>query len=395
MAVLFSVVCAMVLRAAPEPQIGGTFRIGTAYDISVIFSEPVDVSSLSNPENYAVFPGELASLRLCATNLGVVLTVTGLSPGAQGFVQVSNIEDSAGNPVPSANLDFTAGDRLWAVIGENELGFPPDAVAFPEDGFDIFSGGVQQRDEYDDATFVGEEVTGDFEAKVRVESVEPAGAGAKAGIMIREKLDEGKPRPVNPDDPAQAFSRYVELAISAPESVLGEPGAGHQIWQRAMSPSLDTFPVLVTNDAAPAFPKAWLRVERVGPMVLMSRSVDGSFWERLGSATFDPPLSTNVWVGLAFTPQNGDIPAATELRRSFVAKFRQYQLIPKPSANLKIERIGDHAEVTWDAGWILETAKSVTGQWTQAPSQQTPLRVDFTEPMRFFRLRRVSAMINL
>jgi hypothetical protein len=386
-AVLVWFLTALAIKAIPEPQIGSVLRHLGAYEISIIYSEPVDVGSLGNPENYSVAPGSIVSLRLCATNQGVILTVQGLAPGNQGAVNINNMLDASGNLLPAASLDFKAPDRLWAAIGANELGFTPDVVGFPDDGFDLFSGGVQQRDEYDDATFVGEKITGNFDVKVRVDYVEPAGAGAKAGIMIREQLDEGKTRPLDPDDPAQAFSRYVELSVQAPVSALGDPGAGHQIWQRAVSPSVDTLPLTINNNAAPDFPNAWLRVERLSQEFNMYRSIDGQHWVQLGSASFDPPLSTNVYVGLAFSPQNDDIPFDTGLRKSFVAKFRQYELIPKAEDNLRIQMSGDHAEVLWDSSATLQTAATLTGQWTDLPTATSPYRVDLTEAARFYRLK--------
>src|SRR5205823_14487438 len=96
----------------------------------------------------------------------------------------------------------------------------------------------------------------------------------------------------------------------------------------------------------------------------------------------------NVYVGLAFSPQNDDIPPGADLRKSFVAKFREYQIVPKNAGHLRIQPVENHAEVTWDSGWTLETATTVSGPWTNAASQQNPLRVDFTESMRFYRVRR-------
>jgi hypothetical protein len=373
------------LAAQPQPQLGGVLKHGSAYELSVIYSEPVDVSTLSDVENYAVTPGAKSALRLCATNQGAILTVDGLTAGDQGTLLISNIQDTSGAVVPTADLDFRAIGRLWVGIGANELGFPVDAYGINTNGYDLVSGGIQQRDEYDDATFVGESLQGDFEVKVRVESVDAAGAGAKAGIMIREALDAGKGRPLNPDDASQAFSRYVELAVGAPVALTGEANSGHQIWQRAVSPSLDTISLTVTNDAAPAFTNAWLRIVRSGQDFTMWRGADGQNWDQIGSATFDPPLTDTIYVGLAWCPQNDEVPG--DQRGAFTAKFRDYSLTPKATSNLKIQMLGDHAEVTWDAGWTLETAPVITGQWTNSVSQQSPMRVDFTEGKRFYRLR--------
>lgn len=376
-------------QAVPEPQIGAVLRNGNGYDISIIYTEPVDVGTLGTPENYAISPGSLSTVRIVATNQGALLRVTSSTPNTSGTVTLSNMTDPSGNALPVVTFPFDITSRRWAQIGANELGFRSEVIGIPENGFDLFNGGIQQRDEYDDATFAGEQVSGDFDVKVRVDFVEPAGAGAKAGIMIREHLDENKTRPLDPFDPAQAFSRYVELAVRAPQSVLGEGDSSHHIYQRAVFASFDTLELAVTNDAAPAFPDAWLRIERVGNQFKMYRGSDGANWLQIGGATFDPALTNNIWVGLAFSAQNDDIPAATELRKSFVAKFREYELTPKTSelGPLRIQFVGDHAEVTWEGAGTLQTAPTVTGPWSDISAATSPYPVNFNESMRFYRLR--------
>jgi hypothetical protein len=388
LATLVAFLFAISLNAAPEAQLGAVLRHGGAYEISIIYTEPVNVGSLGDPENYHVNPGSIIGLRLAATNQGSILTVNGLVSGMHGAVTITNMFDAGGAPIPDSIVEFDVTDRLWATIGANELGFTPDAIGTPNDGFDLWSGGVQQRDEYDDATFAGEQFSGDFEVKVRVQYVDPAGAGAKAGIMIREKLDEGKPRPLDPENPSQAFSRYVELSVQAPASVLGQAGAGHQIWQRPVSTNIDTISLPVTDDAPPAYTNAWLRIVRRGQQFTMYRGINGVNWTQIGEATFDPPLTNNPYVGLAFCPQNDDIPFDTGLRKSFVAKFREYELMPAAAENnLRIQLVGDHAEVLWDSNWTLQTAPTVAGQWADLATATSPYRVNLSEPMRFFRLK--------
>jgi hypothetical protein len=122
----------------------------------------------------------------------------------------------------------------------------------------------------------------------------------------------------------------------------------------------------------------------------MYRGADGANWTQIGGATFNPPLATNVYVGVAFSASNNDIPPETELRRSFVAKFRDYELTTETNevgGNLSIQNRGDHAEVIWD-GWTLQTATTLFGQWDDLTTATSPLRVNFTEPMRFYRLKK-------
>ena len=376
------------VQAVPEPQIGAVLRHGANHEITVIYTEPVDIGALSNLENYAISSGQILSARLVATNQGAILLVSNLAPG-EGFLSVSNMTDPGGNALPTAMLPFEPSGLMWGEIGANELGFRSDVVGTPENGFDLFNGGIQQRSEYDEATFVGEEVTGNFDVKVRVDSVERAGSGAKAGLMIRENLDENRPRPLDPTEPSQAFSRYLELAVRAPTSVFGEADTNHHIFQRAEFRGFDTLELTVTNDAAPAFPNAWLRVERIGNEFKMYRGIDGASWQQIGGATFDPAMTNKVWVGLAFGAQNDDIPFVTEFRKSFVAKFRDYELIPAEAqpGPLQIKIVDNQAEITWEGPVTLQTAPTVLGEWSDIGTARSPFRVNLTEPMRFYRLK--------
>src|SRR5688572_6802206 len=123
---------AITIQAAPEPQIGAVLRHEGAHEISVIYSDRVNVSTLANPGNYSISPVSIASLRLVATNQGAILRVTGLSAGSSGALSIINITDPSGNALPPATLQFSVPNRLWAEIGANELGFRPEVVGIPE-----------------------------------------------------------------------------------------------------------------------------------------------------------------------------------------------------------------------------------------------------------------------
>src|SRR5207253_300766 len=144
LAVLSLVITAVSVFAAPEAQMGGALRHGTDYEISLLYTEPVDTGTLGNPENYVVRPGALDTLRLAATNQGAILTVSGLTAGQPGTVSITNIFDLGGNAVPDATLAFTTSDRFWTVIGANELGFRAEVLTVTNGGYDLFSGGIQQ-----------------------------------------------------------------------------------------------------------------------------------------------------------------------------------------------------------------------------------------------------------
>lgn len=391
-AVLCFFAFAVSLFAADDPLVG-VLKHGDVYEFSVIFQQPVDFLSIQDLDHYAATSAQFSASRLTATNQGVILTATGPTPGLDGVMQISHVLDASQNEIPPASIGFTVTNRFWTVIGGNELGFTPEVTAISTNGFDVFSGGIEQRDYYDEATFVGEVVTNDFNRIVRVQSVDPAGLGAKAGLMVRESLDEGKGRPLNPDDPAQAFSRYIELAVSSPQTADGQAGdTTHRIWMRPTNGNLVTQSLTVTNDAAPKFPDAWLRIQRVGNEFKMFRGTNGVAWEQIGSAQFTDPAPTNLYVGVAFSPQNDDLSFNSGLRDLFVAKFRDYSGSSTTRPSLTLKRINGQGELSWtnatSATWVLETTTTIPNPtWDVAASQQNPQTIDLADQKRFFRLR--------
>jgi hypothetical protein len=385
---------ALAVSVLADDPLLGILKHGDVHEMTVIYQQPVEPNSALDLQNYRISIGALTASRLSATNQGVTLTASGLFEVVSGALNITNVFDTALNPLPDFHLNFDVTNRFWTAIGGNELNFEPsaNACAVSTNGFDLFSGGIQQSEEYDEAVFAGEPITGDFDRRVRVEWVDPAGFNAKAGIMIRESLDVNKARPLNPDDPAQGFSRYIELAVSAAQTADHTAGSGgHQIWMRDKNGAQFTSSVTVTNDAPPAFPDAWLRVQRVGDEFKMFRGTNGVTWEQIGSAQFPDATPTNIFVGVAFSPQNNDLSFGSGLRSVFTAKFRNYGGTNTPSLKIAIEKTSTtQAELSWIGNGILQTASPLptnNAAWTDATNQQNPQTINLNEPSRFFRLR--------
>lgn len=391
MKVVVCLLAAVLSLAGAEPKLG-VLKNGNIFELSLIFEEPVDTISLQNPESYAISAGEIVTTRLIATNRGVILGVNGLSANTPVVLSINHVRDPALNELPPQQISFNTGARFWTVIGGNELGLPANVTAFSTNGFDVLSGGIQQRDEYDEATFAGELISGNFDVMVRVDFVAAAGAGAKAGIMIREEMDEGKSRPLDPTDPVQSFSRYIELAVRNSLTADNQPGiAMHQILVRPAKGSFVTDSLTVTNNAPPEFTNAWLRVERVGNEFKMYRGTDGVVWQQIGSANFESAAPEALYVGVAFSPQNDDLSPSSNLRDSFVAKFRDYELEVESSAEIFIRKTGaTTAELRWEGLWTLQTVTNLTNQWMSAPVQTNPQTINTDEKLRFFRLFRAN-----
>src|SRR5690606_28215850 len=113
--------------------------------------------------------------------------------GEEVTVTVRNVEDLKGNAIPESGESLTvvlATRFSMAAVGGDEVNertgttnYPDDAIALGEGDFDLVSGGSAHWTSYDEQTFVYEEITGDFDRKVRVEYQDPTSQWARAGLQ--------------------------------------------------------------------------------------------------------------------------------------------------------------------------------------------------------------------
>lgn len=373
-------------------------RAGTS-EISITFAPNVSMDSRRDPANFTIPGLEIQQFRFLPADNTAVLTTAPLAANTAYTLNAVNLIDTSGGALPAASATFFASDVSWAVIGANELGFENDVVAVSTNGFNAINGGSQMLGTYDESTFVYRQIEGDFDMSVRIESQEPAGPYARAGLMVREALDEGRPRPIDPFDLAQAFSRYLQVSAGPAASADGQPGNNtHDILVRPYtggigSPNFDaTELVPVNNNAAPPYPNAWLRLTRNGQTFTAFRSSDGTNWVQLANYAFPASFPDTVLVGPNYTADNGSIPQSSELRRAFVARYRSFSLTsraPDPTApKLTIVPVGNDVEIAWDKG-VLQTSPFAhrTDLWVDLPNVTSPYRAAKSDPVRFYRAR--------
>jgi hypothetical protein len=283
-------------------------------------------------------------------------------------------------------------------------------VAVGEAGFDLIGGGVQMRDEYDESTFAFETITGNFDRKVRVAMQENSSFEARAGLMVREVLDAGRPRPGDPGNADEAFSRFIQLHVSPVQTAYtdrGEPVPAaneHQAIARFYtggigSPTFEpTERLSISNNAAPPYTNAWLRIRRVGSTFTLFRGSDGTNWTQLGAYTFPStdirgPLPSTLHVGPNFSPETGNIPLSSGARRAFLAQFRDYgsagPSLPSDPPVLAIRRVGaSEVEISWAGGGTLETSTTLAPDgWSAVPNATSPHRTAPAGNYRFYRVQ--------
>jgi hypothetical protein len=377
------------------------------WEVSVDSAESIAPSSVLAIDNYS-FPNApgvaIEGIRYVSLNNAVILTVTGLRTNDLYSVAVRNLHDANRGPLPEVRAGFSAHAMSWVAIGAQELGLRADTVAVGTNGFDLVSGGSQMRDEYDESTFAFERVSGDFDKKVRIELQQPSSEAARAGLMVREVLDEGKVRPLDPFDTNTAFSRYLQVHVNpATTAFTADNGAavpGNNTFEINFRPIFGiTENTTITNNVSAPGSNAWVRLRRVGDVFQAFRGTGGSNWVLLGSFTFPtndldgnalPPFSTNVFIGPNYSPEVANIPESSGARRSFLAQFREYGdtgFVPDEPPTLSITRIANQVEIEWDGGGTLQSSTNLTtGIWRDLQAG-SPARVPTTNRFEFFRVR--------
>jgi hypothetical protein len=153
--------------------------------------------------------------------------------------------------------------------------------------YDITAGGTDIQGTFDRFHFAHQRRTGDFDVKVRVQSLTRADDWTKAGLMARESLSGG--------------SRNV--------FVMTTPGvSGHRMTSRFS----DGGTTLATGVGPVTYPNNWLRLKRVGNTFSGYRSTDGVNWTLVGTRNIT--LSTTVYFGMAVTSHNPKATVTAQFR---------------------------------------------------------------------------------
>jgi hypothetical protein len=249
-------------------------------------------------------------------------------------VNVKNVTDLKGNPIATVDLPFTtAATPAWGEVGGDQLGlgFPDGYGVLPvgNGSFDVYSDGFTEWAAYDEATFVYEQITGDFDKKVRVEYQDNSSQWARAGLIMREVTNFGVDRTAQEGG---AAGRYQKVHVNPTGPTLTGPGTAgnnsHELNRRLDTGGQSTAPG-AANNTNPAYPDAWVRLQRVGQTNNMFRSDDGVAWSWLAQTVWDIDSATDgamtnvTYVGPEFSPENGNVTVETD-RGRWLAKFRSY-----------------------------------------------------------------------
>jgi len=335
--------------AAPVVTSAGTI---SGDHVGVKFDEFVDPVTAADATKYTIAGATVSSAILRYDGKSVSLAVTGLPAGAFNLV-VTGVKDIAGNTMVAQTV---AGYRATHTVNQ-VMGTPAEegfAVSVAPGEYQITAGGNDFWGSADNGHFVGDLITGDFDKRVRVESLEPINRWAKSGLQVRESLDADSKQldiytmPVGPTlDGGAPGQDGFEAGYRA------DAGAGTTAWPGGPQQVNPT-----------TYPNAWVRLKRAGEVFTSYWGTDGVNWNPFTTATPSIPFPAQTYVGLMLTSHN-DGPGL-----SADANFFSYGDVPTVVADtvLTITGSGASRTVAWTpTGGILQSTTELlpTGTvWT-------------------------------
>lgn len=269
-----------VLVDNTPPALSFVQAIGLS-QVQVGFSERITPASGTNIGNYQITNSagaiSISSAALDPSQSNVTLNVSAMTDGASYTLVVNNVRDasSAANLIaPNTTANFSAGSFTPVAIGNPQ---PSGATTPVPGGLNVAAGGRDIGGTSDQFQFNYQNRVGDFDVKVRIESLSLADAWSEAGLLAREDLTAG--------------GRFA--------SVMATPSISGSYFQYRNTANgnaalTGTFPV--------NYPNTWLRLQRVGNQFTGYAGLDGQNWTALGSVAIAMPSS--IFLGFAASSHN-------------------------------------------------------------------------------------------
>jgi hypothetical protein len=281
-------------------------------EVYVYFNELMDPVSASTAANYGVSGGVVSDASLSTDGKSVVLSVVGLA-GDSVSVAANKVKDLAGNAMTQVKIVTAQLSKLTALdVGTQD----PATLQFTDPiergatwarnakDFDMIAGGTDIWNNADGMHYAYVAKNGNFDMIVRVARVDRTDHWTKAGLMVREKLTGASREAcvvVCPTTGANMYqTNYREV----------EGGGTIDNWAG----------IGAANTGAPAYPNAWIRLQRAGNVFTASRSDNGTDWVQVNKAEMTFPLT--LYVGMAATSHNNGVGQTTYV------EFRDFSIKP-------------------------------------------------------------------
>lgn len=263
--------------AAPVPLFAHTFD---GMNVVICFDELLDLTSAEEEFTYTVdgAPPQMATLRPDGQTVDLVLAQA--VSGATFPVVITFLSDRIGNSIntPAQLTGVRYGLASTPVGGVTPVGTVSSCAS---NVFVVTAGGIDLGAGTDTFHFLHRTASGDFDARVRVASLEPGTrleTTSKAILTARATADAT----------AAAVNVFITPSYPADDNVIAS----------ARPANGSTTTNTVGGAAGNGLPNAWLRITRVGDVFTTYRSVNGSTWVELGSTTVALGPTAEVGMGV-------------------------------------------------------------------------------------------------
>ena len=339
--------------------------------VNVVFDTEVDQGTALDPNNYTLSTGQAVSYCAMQSATNVELNLVTPLTAATYSVQVKNVKDLAYIPNVVATTNVPA--RFWnflaseSILITNGYAFAyGDKIKVYADGADIFGTSDQFR-------YVYQELTGDFDVSVCLESFRITDPAAKAGLMAREINSPG----VLADD-----RHFMSAAFTA------DPTRNNNFVEYREATAGTTFAPGAPRPGA-TYPTNWLRLKRTGSVMQGFAGPNGLDWTPMTAVDSATNVAgaypVTVRLGLAVTSHN-----AAQTTEAVFHSFGKARVRP----TLAIEVSGANVIVSWTPsalGWTLQASPGLVApdaNWVNVPgsSAVNTVTLPLGSGTRFFRM---------
>jgi hypothetical protein len=279
-----------VIQDTNPPVLLGAQTLGLT-QVQVLLSERITLASATNLANYSIAGTNggllISGATLDASQSNVVLTVATMTDQAIYTLTANHLADqsAAANVIASNSIvTFLASVYTPVSIGNAT---PAGSLVPVGTGWNITGGGGGMGGTNDQCQLAYVPQTGNFDYKVRLDSLGLADAWSEAGLIVREDLTPG--------------GRFT--------ATLATPNISGAFFEsRTATNGLAAF----SGSFPVNYPNTWLRLKRSGTTFSGFAGFDGTNWAQLGTVTM--ALPTTVYFGFVVSSYNTNQPATGAFR---------------------------------------------------------------------------------
>ena len=280
--VTYSDVVTLNVTADTAPPVALSATTVDGLVVTVHFDETVTPLTGGDTFNYEVVDSGgavISGVALRPDGKSVDLTLD-IPASANFTVVVENVEDFFLNPMPRVELTGVNLGMIGASIGALNGGGAQ--IGLPGGRFQVSAGGQDFRALTEEMRLVYKQVSGNFDARIRVHSITGTNrleSVAKAILNVRASTDAAAPS--------------VSSFVTTPTPGDSTFGSIARATQGGMAVSNFLATAYVAQASTPATFPAWLRVKRTGNNFTTHASNNGTDWTQLGAVTVamtDPVL---------------------------------------------------------------------------------------------------------